>query len=349
MDRQRDNAPRSLGLRGDQGSDRTGWARQRPMFGWLGRRLGMGVLTLFIVSTLIFLATQALPGDVARSIVGLGATPEELQVVRERLNLDAPLVSQYYGWLHRLITTGSPGESLTSGVPVWEVVRSPLLNSLTLVAVMMIITIPVSLLLGALAAFRRDGVLDRVLLTISMAVNAMPEFVLGTLLVVVFATNVVRVLPAVSLIAPGEPPWARPSYLVLPVMTLWLLGVTYLYRLVRASVIDVLDSDYIQMAYLKGLPTMRILFRHALPNAVAPMIQASATVAAYSVGGLVIVEAVFAYPGIGTELTHAVGNHDLPVVQFIVLLIASTYFVVNLIADLVAVYLTPRARSGGRA
>lgn len=323
-------------------------ARPRRAAGplWLGRRLLLSVFLLLVVSVLVFWATQGLPGDVAKAIVGRGATPEQLEAVRERLDLDRPALQQYFSWLAGLVQ-GDPGESLGSGTPVWELVSSSVRNSFILVALSMMITFPVSLILGVLTAYRRDRLGDKVMLGVSMSVNALPEFVVGTLLVVLFATTVLHVLPAVSLLPPGDNPLAHGPELVLPIATLCLLGITYLYRLIRASVIDVLDSEYIQMAILKGLTTRRMLFRHALPNAVVPTLQATAIVAAYSLGGVVVIEYVFGYPGIGSALTRAVGGRDLPTIQFLVMVIASTFVLLNLIADLLAVYLTPKARLGG--
>lgn len=313
---------------------------------WLVKRVLLSVFLLWLVSVLVFWATQGLPGDVATIIVGRGATPEQIAAVTERLNLDRPLPQQYIEWLAGFFT-GGPGLSLTAGVPVLDMVGSSIRNSYLLVVLSMAITFPLSVFLGVFTAARRDRIADKAMLGISIALNALPEFVVGTLLVVFFATSVLHVLPAISLIPPNENPLAYIPELVLPVVTLCLLGVTYLYRLVRASVIDVLESEYIQMATLKGLSNRVILFKHALPNAVVPTLQATAIVFAYSLGGIVVIEYVFGYPGMGTALTQAVASKDLPVIQFLVMLIAASFVLLNLIADLLAVYLSPRARTGG--
>lgn len=314
---------------------------------WLLRRSVVSLLLLLVVSLLVFGATQGLPGDVAERVAGRGATAEQLQAVRDRLELGQSKPAQYLGWLSGLVT-GDPGVSLSAQVPVWTMVSSAVRNSYLLVVVSMTITFPLSVILGVWSAYRRDRAGDRALLGVSIGVNALPEFVVGTLLVFTFATTIFQVLPAVSLLPPGDNPLGHIPEMVLPVVTLSLLGVTYLYRLIRASVIDVLDSEYIQMALMKGLSTRRVLFRHALPNAVVPTIQATAVVAAYCLGGVVVIEYVFGYPGIGTALTKAVGVRDLPVVQFLVMIIAATFIVLNLLADVLAVYLSPRTRSGGR-
>ena len=312
---------------------------------WLFRRLLAGAAMLLIVSMLIFAATQALPGDVAQMVLGKEASPEQLAVVRERLHVDAPLPVQYWAWL-RGVLAGAPGQSLVTGLPVWDMMAQRVVNSFTIVILSTALALPTGILLGAASARNRDGGLDRVLLALSMAVNALPEFVLAMLLVVVFSISVVHWLPAVSVLTPGVPLWRQGEALVLPVATMFLLQATYLYRLVRASLIDVLDSEYIELAVLKGLPARRVLLRHALPNAIVPAVQATATIFAYSVGGLVVVEYVFGFPGIGTALTDAVGNRDVPVVQFVVVLIAATFFVANLVADVLALALSPPGRSG---
>lgn len=295
----------------------------------------LGLLVLWIVSVLVFLATQALPGDVARIVLGQEATPQQVVLLRAQLGLDEPLSSQYLAWLEGVLT-GDFGRSLLTGTPVSELLGPRLVNSLTLVVFSMVIAIPLSVALGVLTAERRDGLLDRVLLRASMIFNAVPDFVVATLLVVVFATTVFHVLPAVAIIPSGGRPWWYPDQLVLPVATIVMMATTYLYRLVRASVIDVLQSEYVLMAELKGLSRARVLFRHALPNAVAPMVQASSLIVATTLGGLVVIEYVFGYPGIGTLLTDSVGTRDIPAVQAVVLVIAAMFFVCNLIADLLA-------------
>ncbi|MHC9043266.1 ABC transporter permease [Microbacterium saperdae] len=313
------------------------------LIGWLATRITIGVATLLLVSVLVFLATQALPGDVARIILGNEATPDQVLLLRTQLGLDEPLITQYLTWLGGFVT-GNWGNSLLTGFPVTELVGPRLLNSATLLVISMVISIPSAILLGVYTAERRDGVVDRLLLRFAMVVNAIPDFVLGTLLVVLLGTTVFTIFPPVAIIPPGDMPWWYPAELFLPVLTIVLMAVTYLYRLVRASVIDVLESEYVQMAELKGMRRSVILFRHALPNAIVPTIQASSLIIAACLGGLVVIEYVFAYPGIGTLLTDSVGTRDLPVLQAIILIIAATYFVCNLVADLLSGVTNRRAR-----
>lgn len=309
-------------------------ARGRALRKW-GGKLVQGVVTLLLVSMLIFFATQAMPGDVARVILGVNATPERLEVVREQLGLNVPVWQQYLNWLSGILR-GDWGVSLTNGVPVADTLAIRLRNSLTLGLIALVIMLPISLVVGVIAAQRKDRAFDKLFMGSSMGVNAVPEFVLGTVLIALFGTTVLRIFPPVSLIPPADMPWWHIPALVLPVMTLVIGGVAYLSRLVRVSFIDVMNSEYIQTARLKGLSTRRILYRHALPNALAPIIPAASLVAAFLIGGTVVVEYLFSYPGIGSILVESVGNRDLPLIQAVVLIIASAYFVFNFLADVLS-------------
>ncbi|MGV2052387.1 ABC transporter permease [Agrobacterium sp. 22-209-1] len=311
--------------------------------GLICRRIGLSFVTLILVSGLIFMATQGLPGDVARMILGKEAGAEQVEALRSQLGLNLPLIEQYMRWVGSLLS-GDLGFSAASNRSVADLVGPRVENSFALVAMSMVLALPISVLLGVATANFKDTWFDRIAMATSLGVNALPEFVLGLLLVVVFSTNVLHVVPAVSLLSPGKPFYQQLGAYVLPVATLFLLQTTYLYRLVRGTMIDVLASDYVQFARLKGMSSGRILFRHALPNAAVPAIQAAANVFALSVGGVVVVEYVFGYPGMGTALTDAVGNRDIPVVQFIVLIIAATFLLSNMIADLAAALLTPPGR-----
>lgn len=292
-----------------------------------------GVATLLLVSVLIFFATQAMPGDVARVILGVNATPERLETLREQLGLNLPLTTQYFNWLTGILR-GDWGTSLTNGAPIADILAIRVRNSATLGLLAMVIMLPIALVIGVIAAQKRDRAFDHVFMGSSMVVNAAPEFVLGTVLIALFGTTVFHWFPPVALIPPADMPWWHIPALVLPVMTLVVGGVAYLARLVRVSFIDVMQSEYIQTARLKGLSTRRILYRHALPNALAPIIPAASLVAAFVIGGTVVVEYLFSYPGIGSVLVEAVGNRDLPLIQAVVLIIAAAYFVFNFIADL---------------
>ncbi|MHA3724690.1 ABC transporter permease [Leucobacter sp. HY1910] len=307
-------------------------ARRRKLKRISGKVL-QGVITLLLVSVLIFFATQAMPGDVARVILGVNATPERLETLREQLGLNLPLSTQYFNWLTGILR-GDWGTSLTNGAPIADILAIRVRNSATLGLLAMVIMLPIALVIGVIAAQKRDRAFDNVFMGSSMVVNAAPEFVLGTVLIALFGTTVFHWFPPVALIPPADMPWWHIPALVLPVMTLVIGGVAYLARLVRVSFIDVMQSEYIQTARLKGLSTRRILYRHALPNALAPIIPAASLVAAFVIGGTVVVEYLFSYPGIGSVLVEAVGNRDLPLIQAVVLIIAAAYFVFNFIADL---------------
>jgi len=296
--------------------------------------IGKGVLTLLVVSMLIFLATQAMPGDVARVILGTDATDDQVAQLRTQLGLERPIWTQYADWLGGVLH-GDFGVSLSSGMhqEVADILGGRLVNSLIVAGVAILVMVPLALLLGVLAARYRDSWFDKCFLGASMFVNATPDFIIGMVLVAVFATNLTHLLPAVSIIPPGQIPLAYPAELVLPVATICFTGVAYLGRLVRISFIDVLSSEYIQTARLKGLGGVRTLFKHALPNALAPIVPAVTLVAAAIVGGVVVVEYLYGYTGVGTMLVSAVEYRDIPEIQAVVLVIATAYYVLNATSD----------------
>jgi peptide/nickel transport system permease protein len=314
---------------------------------WVLRRLLLGVLTLLVVSIVVFAATEALPSDPARAILGKSATPQLLRALRAQLGLNRPLRTQYVSWLGHLIR-GDLGTSLAGRVPVTSLLGSAALNSFSLLLVVMILAVPLGIFIGATTAIRRDRLVDRGALTTSLILTAVPDFVLGLLLVILFATTVFHLLPAVALIPPGSLPFAYPAEMALPVLTLVIYILPYLSRLVRAATIDVLESDYVTMARLKGMPERVVLLRHALPNALIPVIQGSALMTTYLLGGIVVVEFVFGYPGLGSLLTSAITEHDLPVIQAVTLIFAGSVVFFNLVADMLTIYLTPRLRTRPR-
>lgn len=311
---------------------------------WIVRRALLSLLVLLGVSVLIFLATQALPGDPAVQILGHTATPEQLTELRKQLGLDQPLLNQYATWLGNVLT-GSLGQSLTSPQSVSSLLIDRGLASLALVGASALIAIPLAVLLGSLGAMRRDRPSDHATQGIFLVLTALPEFVIGLGLLILLGTTVFTVLPPVALIPSGGAAFTHPRELALPVITLVLAVVPYLTRLQRAAMIDVLESDFVQMARLKGLPERTVVRRHALRNSLVPVVQGSALTLIYLTGGIVAIEYLFAYPGLGSALTTAVAGRDLPVVQAIVLLLASVYVIVNLIADLLTVLLVPRLRT----
>jgi peptide/nickel transport system permease protein len=305
----------------------------------------LGLLTLFLVSLVVFAATQALPSDPARAILGRTATPDSLAALRKQLNLDRPVVGQYTHWLGGVLS-GDLGNSLAArGEPVTQVLGKRLENSSFLVVLAAVFSVPLSILLGVLSARRRDGPLDHSLSLVLLALAALPEFVVGIALVVLFGTTVFHWLPAVSLIPPQDAPWKHLKELVLPTVTLVLAVSPYIARIMRASMVEVLESDFVEMARLKGMPERHVLWRHAVPNAIAPAIQVIALNLAYLAGGIVVVEFVFAYPGIGSALVDAVANRDLPIVQALAVLIAAAYVGFNMLADIATILVSPRLRT----
>src|ERR671932_1192894 len=315
--------------------------------GFVLRRLLLGLLTLFFISVIVFAATQALPSDPARAILGRNATPDTLVALRKQLHLDRPVVEQYLTWLKGFVT-GDLGQSLAANEPVSALLGKRLENSAFLVLLAAAISIPLSLVLGAMSARRRDTLFDHAASVVLLALAALPEFVVGILLVVLLGTTVFHVFPAVSILPPDEAPWRHLNELVLPTATLVLAVTPYIARIMRASMVDVLESDYVEMAELKGLHERRVVWRHAFPNAVAPTIQVIALNLAYLAGGIVVVEFIFGYAGIGGALVDGVTNRDLPVVQTVVMLIAAVYVVLNLLADIATILVSPRLRTALR-
>ena len=296
-----------------------------------------------MIAVLVFLATEVLPGNAARAALGRSATPAALHALEHRLGLDRSLVAQFWSWLSGILT-GHLGASLANGQPVWAFVWPRLINSLVLVAVTGFIGSVVGILLGAAAALRRDGRFDQVSSVIALAVTSLPEFVIAIALVILLATTVAHVLPAIALIPPGTYAWQEPKQLILPVVTLALVIIPYIMRMTRAAMIEALESDYVEMARLKGVPEWQIVLAHALPNAIAPTIQVIGLNFLYLAGGVVVVEFVFNFPGIGQGLVFAVQNRDIPVIQFIVLVLAAFYVVMNIVTDVIALLATPRRR-----
>jgi len=312
--------------------------------GFVIRRLLLGVATLFVCSLIIFAATQALPGDAARSILGRSATPESLATLREQLGLNEPVIEQYTDWIGGVLT-GDLGTSLASSLPVTEVLGDRIVYSAFLMLLAALISIPLGILIGAVSARRRDGPFDQVMSVTTLGLAALPEFVVGITLAVLFSTTVVEWLPSVIVTEPGVAPWHYPSELVLPVTTLVIAVVPYTARIMRASMVEVLESEYVEMARLKGLPERLVLWRHAVPNGLAPTLQVMALNLAYLAGGIVVVETVFNYPGIGLGLVEAVAARDMPIVQALALLIAALYVVLNLLADVATILVSPRLRT----
>ena len=311
------------------------------------RRLALALLTLWLVSLLVFAATLALPGDAAQAILGREATPDRLAALRDQLHLDEPVVTQYLKWLGGIVT-GDLGKSAATQAPVGELLSDRVGNSLFLVLISAAVAVPLSIMVGVWTAMRRDRPVDHVVSTASLILASLPEFVIGIALILLFATQVFHAFPAVSLLGPGEKAWDDPKVVVLPAATLVLAVVPYISRIMRGSMVEVLESEYVTMATLKGLPRRTVIWRHAVPNAIVPAIQVTALQLAYLAGGVVVVEFVFSYPGIGAALVEAVGNRDMPVVQDVTMLAAGIYVGLNILADVATILVTPKLRTAGR-
>ena len=313
----------------------------------VARRLALGVLTLWLISLVVFAAVVALPGDAATAILGRTASPDRVAALREQLHLNESVVSQYLHWVGGVLT-GSFGTSAATQQPVSQLLSDRVGNSLFLVLIAAIVAIPLSIATGVWTAMRRDRAVDHITSTTTLVLAALPEFVIGILLVLLFATSVFHWFPAVSLLSPGEHAWADPNVVVLPAATLVLAVTPYISRIMRGSMIEVLESEYVTMARLKGLSERRVIWAHAVPNAIVPAIQVTALQLAWMAGGVVMVEFVFSYPGIGAALVDSVGKRDIPVVQTVTMLAAGVYVVLNLLADLATILVTPKLRTATR-
>ena len=312
---------------------------------WLARRIGLAVLTLWLCSLLVFFATAAL-GDPVRAILGkdYASSPERVAALQAQLHLDQPVIVRYVGWLGGLVT-GNLGNSVANGLPVGTLVGDRILNSLVLVIVSALVMIPVAFGIAMVSANHRGRRTDGVIQIIMIVLAGLPEFVVGILLVALFSTTVLHLLPAVTIAGGGAPPWSKPASMILPVLTLVIAVAPYVSRIVRSSLLEVLDSDYVELARLKGVPERVVLRKHALLNAIVPGIQVIALQLAWLAGGVVIVEYLFSYPGIGASLVDSVRNSDFPLVQVLAMVIAGVYVLVNLVADVLSILFTPRART----
>ena len=314
-----------------------------PIRSMLARRIPLGFLSVFIASVIVYFSTVVLPGDAATAILGQSATPERLALLREQLGLNQSAVAGFWAWLRGLLH-GDSGTSLSQGASVWSVVEPRLLNSIVLVVVTALISTALGFVLGAFAAYRRDGIFDTGSSVIALVANALPEFVVGVFVVMLLSVNVFHWFPAISILPPGDQIWNQPDKLVLPVITLVIVVTPYVFRMVRASMLEALSSDYAEVAELKGVSPIRLLFVHAFPNSLAPTIQVVGLNLLYLAGGIVLVETVFQFPGIGLTLVGAINDRDIPMIQFIVVLLAVFYVVLNIATDVAVLLVTPRRR-----
>jgi peptide/nickel transport system permease protein len=325
---------------------------RHPLFGFIVRRILTGVVTLFVVSVLIFVATNILPGNAVTVILGRNAKPAVVHRLESQLNLTNSVPARYFDWLGGAVH-GDFGNSVVAEVEskpntaVSSTLGNPLWNSFVLAALTTVLLIPLTLLLGALAGIKAGRAADHLISFPALVMGGLPEFVMGTILIYVFF-NKLNLLPPVALLNPGESPFSNLKALILPVLTLLAVAAGAGVRQVRAGMAETLQQDYIHFARLNGVRERRVLTRYALRNALAPSVQIIAQNLQYLVGGIIIVESVFAYPGIGTYLVNAVTSRDVIEVQAAAVILAALYITINLIADLIVVFLVPKLRTGMR-
>jgi peptide/nickel transport system permease protein len=309
------------------------------------RRLIGGIVTVWLISLLVFAAIHLLPGNAATILVGHDdAAPGEVASLTRQLGLDQSLAVQYGRWFKGLFT-GDWGTSLVSSLPVSYIVRTRLENTAVLTLISMLILSPLAVVIGTVSAIRRNRMTDHVTSVVTLCLSAVPSFAIGVMVIYVFATNVFHWLPAASILNPGQPAWSQLNLVMAPAIAVVLSMIAYPVRMVRATMIEVLESDYIMLARLKGVPERQVIFRHALRNALGPIIQALALTLLFLSGGIIIVETVFSYPGVGYALVEGVSQRDIPVVQAIVVLLAVACVIINLLADLAVAFATPRLRT----
>ena len=313
------------------------------MLNYVIRRLGFVVVTLLASSIIIFLATQVLPGDVAQMILGRFASPTAIEALRAKLGLNDPLHIQYWNWLSRFVQ-GDWGLSLSANnMPVAPLVWARLKNSAMLAMVAFVMYVPVGILLGLWAALRRNRAADQIISVSSLSLIGLPEFVTGIILISIFSLKL-GWLPPSSSIAPGATFLESLPKLILPAVTAALVSLAYITRMTRASTVETLSSDYVRTAYLKGLSSRQVLFRHVLRNALLPTVTVSAISIGWLLGGLVVTESLFGYPGLGRLLLFAIQRRDLPLIQATTLVMAAIFCLSNMLADILYAWLNPRIR-----
>jgi peptide/nickel transport system permease protein len=309
----------------------------------LVRRILSACLTLFLVSVVVFAITNILPGDAAQQILGQFATPEQVTALRTELGLDQPALIRYLHWLFEILR-GNLGQSLTNNMPVSQLIHGRLENTLMLAGVTSAVSVPLALFLGISAAIYRDSRLDKGLNMITLGLVAVPEFLVATIAVLIFAVKL-HWFSALSYGGVGDSFGAFLRAYTLPVMTLCFVITAQMARMTRAAMVDELSTDYVEMAHLKGLSTLRIALVHALPNAIGPIANAVALSLSYLFGGVVIVETIFNFPGIAGLMVDAVTNRDIALVQACTMIFCSGYLMLILLADILALLFNPRLRN----
>lgn len=312
------------------------------MIRMIAARLGIAILTMLIVSLVVFAATEMLPGDVAEIVLGQAATPEAVAGLREAMHLDQPAFQRYLIWLGGLVT-GNPGVSLVNNIPISTLVAGRLNNSLLLAGVTAAFSVPIALTLGITAAMWRNTLYDRIVTVLTISVVSVPEFLVATVAVFIFAVHL-RWFPALSFANDVQSIGELLRVFALPVISLSFVISAQMIRMTRAAVIDTLSSSYVEMAALKGAGRIRIVLLHALPNAVGPIANAVALSLSYLLGGVIIVETIFNYPGIAKLMVDGVATRDMPLIQTCAMIFCFSYLVLVTVADICAILSNPRLR-----
>lgn len=324
----------------------TGGASQSGMKAALtliGKRFASSLLTLLLVSVTIFIIAQLLPGDAAQEALGQSATPQQVAALRHEMGLDRPAYVRYASWLTGMVS-GDPGQSLVANMPVSDVISERLPNSLWLAALTALVAVPVALAIGIGSAMNRGGRLDRALNVATLSMVAVPEFLVATIAVLILSVKL-RWLPSIAM-ASQEMGWG--DYLrgvAMPILTLSVIVIAQMARMTRAAVIDQMDRPYVEMAVLKGVAPVQVVLRHIMPNAIAPIVNAMALSLSYLLGGAVIVETIFNYPGLASLMVNAVTSRDMPLLQACAMIFCAAYLLLMLIADVTAILANPRLRA----
>lgn len=308
----------------------------------IAKRLALGILTLLLVSMIVFAISSLLPGDAAQELLGQSATPEAIAALREQLGLNKPPIERYFDWLFGILS-GNPGISMTGNMPVADLIGDRLPKSLTLAGLTTLVSVPVAFFIGLFSAMNQGGRLDRSLNVATIFMIAVPEFLVATIGVLIFSVQM-RWLPSITIIPPDASLGEFLRAYALPVMTLSFVVIAQMARMTRAAIIDQLRQPYVEMAILKGIDMPTIVYRHILPNAIGPMANAFAFSLSYLLGGAIIVEIIFNYPGIASLMVDAVTSRDMPLLQACAMIFCSAYLLLVLAADIVAIFGNPKLR-----
>ena len=313
-----------------------------PILKLVVQRFALGLLLLLAVSAVIFLGVEALPGDTAQAILGQQATPEALANLREKMGLNEPALTRYFSWLGGVLT-GDLGTALTNGADIAQSIGQRLGNTLFLAGCAAVIAVPLAILLGLIAARYAGKWPDKLISGITLTTISLPEFV-AAYFVIYLLTQLIPIFQPVAMVFPGMGFWAKLNAVALPVIVLVLVVLAHMMRMTRAAILNVMQSAYIETAELKGLSPMTVIWRHAFPNAIAPVVSVVMLNLAYLVVGVVVVEVVFGYNALGQYLVDHVTKRDLPVVQAVGLIFAAVYIFLNMLADIIGIMANPRLR-----